>query len=68
LLPKPGDKIQVDGKDIGQVTSGAQSPRYGSVMALGYVRREQARAGIKVSINNQPAEVIELCGSGSSAR
>lgn len=65
-LPKHGDKIHVDGKDIGQVTSAVQSPRYGSGLALGYVRREHAKAGTKVSINNQSAEVIELCGNGSS--
>jgi len=63
-LPHRGDKIQVDGKDIGQVTSAVFSPRYGSGLALGYVRREHAKAGTTVSINNQPAEVIELCGNG----
>ena len=65
-LPNHGDKIQVDGKDIGQVTSAVQSPRYGSGLALGYVRREHAKAGTKLSINNQSAEVIELCGNGLS--
>lgn len=63
-LPKPGDKIQFDGKDIGQVTSAVQSSRYGLGLALGYVRREHVKSGTKLSINNQSAEVIELCGNG----
>jgi folate-binding protein YgfZ len=62
-LPQHGDKIQVDGRDIGQVTSAVYSPRYGSGLALGYVRREHATAGTKVSINHQPAEVMEISGS-----
>jgi folate-binding protein YgfZ len=64
-LPGHGTKIQVDGKDIGQVTSAVFSPRYGSGLALGYVRREHAKPGTQVSINNQVAEVIELCAIGS---
>lgn len=64
-LPKPADKIQVDGKDIGHVTSVVQSPKYGAGLALGYVRREHAKPGTRFTINNQPAEVIERCGRSS---
>jgi folate-binding protein YgfZ len=39
--PQPGTKLNVQGKDIAEITSAAFSPRLGEVAALAYVRVEQ---------------------------
>jgi folate-binding protein YgfZ len=49
-LPSPGTKIQMDGKDVGEITSVASLPaKTGQApslpVALGYIRRESAAAG-----------------------
>src|SRR5262249_345152 len=46
-LPPPGAKIRLDGKDIGEVTSGAMLPagNHEFGVALGYVRREHSTPG-----------------------
>jgi folate-binding protein YgfZ len=62
-VPARGEKIFADDKEIGQVTSAAQSARLGKPIALGYVRREFANAGTKLKIGNQNAEVLKLCGA-----
>ncbi len=43
-LPKPGSKIQADGKDVGEITSAASLPWASGDrrVALGYIRREVA--------------------------
>ena len=50
-LPAPGTKIQLDGKDVGEITSVAslpaktgQAPSLLEAVALGYIRRETAAA------------------------
>lgn len=42
--PAPGTKIQIDGKDVGEITSAAVLPHAagGQSVALGYIRREAA--------------------------
>lgn len=57
-----GDKILADGREVGQVTSTAFSPRLGKPLALGYVRREFAMAGVKLRLNDHTAEVLRICG------
>ena len=50
-LPAAGSKIQVDGKDVGEITSAAALPQTGGTgtaerrVALGYIRREVATPG-----------------------
>ncbi len=46
-LPAPGDKIQADGKDVGEITSVASLPVGNGErpVALGYIRREVGAAG-----------------------
>jgi folate-binding protein YgfZ len=61
-MPSRGDKLLVEGREAGQVTSAARSPRLGKPLALGYVRREFATAGIKLPWNNETAEVLRVCG------
>jgi len=43
-LPEPGAKIQVEGKEVGEITSSAMLPLSGGerAVALGYLRREAA--------------------------
>lgn len=38
--PKPGEAVLRDAKPVGQLTSVVRSPRFGGVIALGYLRRE----------------------------
>ena len=42
--PEPGTKLQVDGKNLAEVTSAAYSPALGDVVALAYVRTEATLA------------------------
>lgn len=54
--PPPGATVRVDGKDVGQLTSVAFSPRLGAMVALAYVRRAV----------EPPAEVEVAWDGGSS--
>jgi tRNA-modifying protein YgfZ len=55
-VPRIGTGLMADGREVGRVTSAA------GPWALGYVRREWTRPGVKLAIENQSAEVIRLCG------
>jgi folate-binding protein YgfZ len=61
-LPAPGTKIQVDGKDVGEITSAASLPTAsgGHTVALGYLRREIALPGRQVEIGGAKATVANL--------
>jgi folate-binding protein YgfZ len=48
-VPAPGDKLVVDGKDVGLVTSAAHSPALGRPIALGYVHRDHVSPGSRVA-------------------
>jgi aminomethyltransferase len=61
-VPLRGDKVFADGRDVGQVTSSVFSSRLGKPLALGYVRREFATAGVTLKWNDQTAEVWRVCG------
>jgi len=61
-VPAHGDKLFVDGREVGQVTSAARSLRLGKPLALGYVRREFATTGAKLNWNKETAEVLKVCG------
>ena len=43
-VPTPGTKMSVEGKDVGEITSAAFSPAFGEIVALAYIRVEQAEA------------------------
>ena len=66
-LPAPGSKIQVDGKDVGEITSAASLPLAGGdrPVALGYIRREVATPGRIVDAGGSEARIanLPLCGS-----
>lgn len=48
--PKRGDKLYHEGKEVGFLTSVAHSFKLDSTLALGYVRRELARAGTALAL------------------
>src|SRR2546428_335675 len=58
-LPTPGAKVQVDGKDVGEITSVASLPTDGNErkVALGYCRREVATPGREVVIGDTKARI-----------
>jgi tRNA-modifying protein YgfZ len=57
-----GEKILDGGRVVGEITSAAFSSRLGKSLALGYVRREFATAGVQLKLNDQTAEVLRICG------
>ncbi|KAL7695880.1 aminomethyltransferase mitochondrial precursor [Lotmaria passim] len=48
LIPRRGTKIEVDGKEVGYVTSGVPSPTLKKNLALGFIDREFADIGTNV--------------------
>jgi folate-binding protein YgfZ len=60
--PPTGTKLQLDGKDIGEITSAASLPtaKEVRVVALGYIRREAAIPGKVLQAGNAQATVAEL--------
>lgn len=62
VLPSPGTKIQVDGKEAGEITSSAVLPFESGQLpvALGYIRREHAVTGKNITAGEARLEVSEL--------
>ncbi len=59
-LPARGARIRHPQRDdAGQVTSSAVSPAFGPI-ALGYLHRQVWQPGGQVTVDGQPAEVVEL--------
>jgi folate-binding protein YgfZ len=56
-LPAPGAPISVEGREIGRVTSSAQSPAMQHPIALGYVQRDFAQPGTAVVVDGAAATV-----------
>jgi aminomethyltransferase len=58
--PEPGAKIEVDGKEVGEITSSKQLPTESGteVVALGYIRKEAAEPGKSVQVSGSPAIVV----------
>ncbi len=57
-FPAPETAIQFEGKEVGYVTRAADSPTFQSVIAMGYIRREQSAPGTEVQIGGKTATVI----------
>jgi folate-binding protein YgfZ len=55
-VPEPGATLVAGDREVGQVTSAADSPRVGSI-ALGYVHRDFVAAGTTLSVHGAPAVV-----------
>ena len=64
-IPKRGDKILNEEREIGYITSSAFSPNLNKAIALAYIRREFKEPGTRVTINSEDktnifAKVAEL--------
>ena len=59
-IPPPGTELTADGKVVAHVTSAAFSPRLGSPVALGFVRRGHDAPGTKLRSSLGEASVVEL--------
>ena len=53
LVPVRGDSVVVEGKQVGQITSGTYSPTLRNVIAMGYIRRPQDALGTRVTIESE---------------
>jgi tRNA-modifying protein YgfZ len=59
--PAPGDRIQSEGREVGEVTSACFSPWLDRPIALAYVRREVSQPGTRLTlISGSAATVHEL--------
>jgi folate-binding protein YgfZ len=63
-LPEKGDKLFVEGKEVGYVSHAVRSPTLHENIALGYVRREHNRIGnelrMKTKTGDSTARIVEL--------
>jgi hypothetical protein len=61
-LPAVGSKIQVEGKDVGEITSSVSLPWASGDrgVALGYIRREAATPGNVVDAGGSEASIAPL--------
>jgi folate-binding protein YgfZ len=57
-VPKQGDKIVNDGKDVGWITSAVFSLKLQRPIALGYVRKECNQFGARLTVNSSEAEIV----------
>jgi folate-binding protein YgfZ len=55
-LPKKGDKLFHDGKEVGYITSAVASPTFKANLALGYVRREHNQVGTELTVRTHEGE------------
>jgi folate-binding protein YgfZ len=62
VTPPAGSPLAVEGREVGTITSAAFSPRFGSVIALGYLHRDFVANGTAVTIlpAGTPAAVTAL--------
>lgn len=62
-IPRTGYEVFVDGREIGEVTSGTQSPTLGKNLGLVLVKTEFANVGqvVEVEVRNKKlqAKVVE---------
>lgn len=60
VVPEPSAPFKSGDKVVGSVTSACYSPRLSAPLAIGYVRREHAEPGTKLSCMGSDAEVVQL--------
>jgi aminomethyltransferase len=56
-VPARGARVVVAGKEVGEITSAARSPKSGKVVALGYVRVPHEQAGAVVEVEGVAGRV-----------
>ncbi|RLG52839.1 MAG: glycine cleavage system aminomethyltransferase GcvT [Thermoproteota archaeon] len=52
-IPRKGNRVMVGGEEVGFVTSGNHSPTVGTGIAMGYLKPEYARPGVKVEVETR---------------
>lgn len=64
--PSAGSTLTRDGRIVGRLTSAAVSPTTGNVLGLGYVHRDHAETGVRLSLSPEAgggsAEIVGLAG------
>ncbi len=64
IVPRPGDKIYVEGTEVGHVTSGAYSPVLRRSLAQAYIKPSHALMGLKVELERRgrryPAKIVDF--------
>jgi folate-binding protein YgfZ len=64
--PTPGTSLYLEGKKAGAITSAARSPESGKGIGLGYVRKTQARDGVRLTAEEDAAVLVEELSGGNS--
>ena len=59
-LPRPGDKLFHDGKEVGHLTSVVHSPALQANLALAYVRREANAPGTTLTLRTPAGDTLAL--------
>jgi glycine cleavage system T protein len=52
MAPPAGEKLYLEGKEVGEITSSCISPTLGKTIALGYVRREASDPGKQLALGS----------------
>lgn len=60
VVPPAGELLMFEGKEVGQITSAAWSPKLNAGLAIALVRRQQAKAGTRLTSSAGDAGVITL--------
>jgi folate-binding protein YgfZ len=61
-LPSKGEKLLHNGKEVGFITSATLSPKHGSKVALGYVRKEANSVGQSLHIATPEGPLATIIG------
>jgi glycine cleavage system T protein len=56
-IPRPGDRVLREEKEVGRITSAILSPTLGKIIALGMLRRESQEPGTAVQVETQEGPV-----------
>ena len=58
-VPRSGDKVFAGEQQVGQITSGTDSPKAGSPLAMAYVHRDHTTPGTALLVNGSTAVVYQ---------
>ena len=58
-LPSRGDKVLAADREVGAITSAAESPRAGAPLAMAYVHRDFVSGDVQLSVNGSKAALYQ---------